>query len=204
MHLRNFYIKAILIGAVGASVPTFIGYSDDPFVFIDMTMFLTTLTFAEHFKFVLMFWLVFESSIQIKNWLLGGFLGSLLYALSFLIIRGLIFPEQSLIYLFDKIIMGIMGAIPIWLVLRKNYSKAHLWILANTVGYMVIGISPTLWKIVMDSDSTRYISFHAFFIYLLLPKSLWTLTYSIFGLILGVSLTKITQNGIDVSYKKIK
>jgi hypothetical protein len=194
MDKRNFYIKAALIGALGTSIGSY-SYNNLGNVSINVPLWMTTLIFIEHFQFVLLFWLAFEDKIQAKYWVPAGFLGSLLFAISFWIMRGFIYPEPSSIYLFDKLFIGGLGAVPIWLELRRHYSKAYLWLVANVVGYAFIGIFPVIWSFILSIRVMQDISGYSFFTGQLIPNGLWVIAYSLFGLLLGVCLDKIIKDG---------
>ena len=189
---NKFYVKSALIGAIGTTISSY-RYNDLGNVSINVLIWVTILVFMEHFQFILLFWLTFENKLRVKNWLLIGFLGSLLYAISFWVIRGFIFAESSPVYFFDKLFAGTIGAIPLWFILRKTHSRAYLWIVGNSLGYAFIGIYPLVWGLIMSISIVNNVAGYSFLTAQLVPNSLWVIAYSLFGLILGVCLDKITK-----------
>ncbi len=116
--------------------------------------------------------------------------------MSFWIIRGFIFPEPSPVHLFDKVIMGVLGAVPVWFVLWRRYTNAYLWILANVIGYAFIGVFPVVWSFVLNISLIKNVSGYSFFTYRLIPNSLWVIAYSLFGLVLGASLDRMIKDSV--------
>lgn len=194
MDKRKFYIKAALIGALGTSISSY-SYYNLEHVSINVPILITIMVFMEHFQFVLLFWLAFENKIQVKNWVFAGFLGSLFYAISFWMIRGFYYLEPSRIYFFDQLFIGALGAIPICLALRKHYPKAFLWVLANAIGYAFIGVFRLIWSWVLSIRIMQDVSGYSFLTGQLIPNGLWVIAYSLFGLVLGMYLDKIINDG---------
>jgi hypothetical protein len=187
----KFLVKAALVGILGMSA---VNYSYTGVSF-DVQMWITVLVFIDYFRVVLLFWIAFENQIKSKKWIFAGLIGSLIYALSFWVLHGVISPQPTpLLNVVEQLFIGAISAIPIWIVLKPNYTRAHLWIEANVIGYAFVGFFPVFRDWILSIEPINKATFSSFLTVQVIPGIMQTVAFALFGLFLGIILSEIIKS----------
>lgn len=95
--------------------------------------------FTSHFAIIFVFWLIIPEVYRQKNWIWAGILGSLIFSIRFFVIAKFFYqltmPELSILIMGTKIGFAGLGAVPQWLILRKKYKNAWLWVVGNMIAF---------------------------------------------------------------------
>jgi len=200
---RKFLLKATVVGILATSMNTF-NYNDLGNASINVPIWITTMVFMDYFRVILLLWVAFEHQMRVKNWIVAGLVGSLVYALSFWVFRGFISPEPTqLLNLAGQLIIGILSAVPTWLVLRTHYSKAYLWVAANAIGYSFVWFFSTIRNLILSIEAINRIAPFSFLTVQVVPNGVQVTGYALFGLFLGICLYEILVSSTTKSLHEI-
>lgn len=143
-----FLIASIIATIVGAEIANNTFWYRSSYAFWHGSSSLTffTVRFLGHFLIVLMFWFL-TIRFNIKNWLLYGLFGSVVYALIYVFYDYFINTDYSydsvwmgIVILIEACLAGALGAFPQWFALRRLIPSANKWVIANFVGYGIIAL----------------------------------------------------------------
>jgi len=200
---RKFLLKALIVGALGTSIGTY-DYNMLEGKSISVPLWFTIVVLISHFRIILLFWLAFENQIKAKKWLFAGFVGSLVYATLFWIFGEFIsFETAKLLIILKQLIIGALSAVPVWVVLKVNYSKAHLWIIANAIGYALLEVYITNINFISSIGIISKVVHYSFLTLQFTLDGFWVIGYALFGLLLGVFVYKIIEDGVIESKSQI-
>lgn len=195
MDRRLFLLKAFVIGVLGTSIGT-VNYNSFESTSINVPIWFTIVVFASHFQTVLLLWLAFDGQMRIRKWVLAGSVGSLCYAILFWVFGELALQETAkVLVILKQFFIGGLSAIPIWIALKVYYSKAYLWIVANAIGYAFLEFYIANINLITSIGIIRKILNHSFLTLQVVLNGNWVIAYGLFGLILGIFLFKIIENG---------
>jgi hypothetical protein len=100
--------------------------------------------FQTHFLIVLTFW-VLAGRFGVKNWLLAGLVGSIIYTFMYVFYKYSIDTDyaydsiwKGMVIVIEAVFAGLLGALPLWIILRRMFPTATRWVIANAAGYGII------------------------------------------------------------------
>jgi len=153
--------------------------------------------FINYFSVMLILWLIIPEQLLPPKWLLGGLLGSIIFALGlplliFFITHNNLYTVAEIPYLvfLEKTVFGFLGATPLWLILRKKTPKAYMFPIASGIGYGLTFLPSLIFEVthlrerVYNVDGILLTSL----LYYFTGKFLTYSGYALLGLLLGICI----------------
>ncbi len=185
----KFFFKAALVGLFSATLLP----DNYAYLITDTLEYRVQIAlggFLTYFGLMLLLWLAFEDYLHVKDWLLAGLIGALLYTLSVGLILNVI-PEPEppkLMVIFGRLFTGAIGAIPIAIVLRSQFPRWYLWIAVNSLGclFLQFFFDVLLWSYRFQAIGRLF--FDSFLVGHLVSNIVWGIARILFSLALGMVL----------------
>jgi hypothetical protein len=195
INKQVFLLRAFVVGVLATSIGSY-DYNALERTSINVPIWFTTLVFVSHFQIILLFWLAFDAQMKVRNWVVAGFIGSLCYAILFWSFGELISHETAkVLVVLKQLLIGGLSAVPIWVVLKSQFSRAYLWIIANAIGYAFLELYVANINLITGIGVIRNVLDYSFLTLQVVLDGIWMLAYGLLGLILGIFLYRIIENG---------